>query len=535
MPRRSVKRLEKGREAAFKRQQNWMSSWRDAYRFAMPQRDIIDIQKPGQPKGAEVLDSTAINSTAAFVNRIQQALFPPFADFVKLLPGPALEGDKGVEEAALEKLGLIERKFHALMHRSNFKLSINEMLYDLSVGTGILMFLEGPEDNPFLFVAVPLPLVALEPAAWGGVGAIYRIYKLTLASIKEQWPDINIPADWEAKAKEDDTIEFDVFEATYRETPGGVQYYDLWRKEDKEHLLPEPRLYQGVGPWITPRWVRAANEVYGRGPLLMALPDIRTINRVKELILKNASLTVAPIFTGVNDGVFNPNTARFRPGAVIPVARNQGHPMGASLQPLERAGDFNVGQLIVQDLQISIKQMMFDKALPPEAGQPRTATEIVERIKELAMNTGPAFGRLMDELVVPIVMRGLEIMERKAIIDFPVKIDGTTVRVEITSPLAQEQNLEDIQNVVNWIQLSGILDPRLALLGIKGEDLPQWFGAKLGIKQELMRDKTEREVLQKQIAGILAEQAGGGEGAEETGGQQAGPGAAGNGAIPAAA
>lgn len=506
MARRTVKRLKKGWTAAVKRAVNWESSWRDGYRFAMPQRDIMDQPKPGQPKGSTVMDSTAINSTAAFVNRIQLAMFPPFQDFIRLEPGPALQGDENVLAQARKKLDAISKMFHALIHRSNFKIVINEMLYDLAIGTGVMMMLEGDDDSPFRFISVALPLVRLEPAAWGGVGAIYRQHKLTLDVIKEQWPEATIPDDWEASAKEDDSVEFKLFEATYREEPKGVLYYDLWRDEDENHLLPEPRIYSGVGPWITVRWVRASNEVYGRGPLMFALPDIRTINRTKELILKNASLTVAPIYTGTNDGVFNPNTARFRPGSVIPVARNQGHPMGASLVPLERAGDFNVGQLVVQDLQVSIKQMLFDKALPPEAGQPRTATEIVERIKELAMNTGPAFGRLMDELIVPVVMRGLEIMERKGLIDFPVKIDGTTVKVEVTSPLAQEQNLEDIQNVVNWWQLSAMIRPEIAMLGIKVEDLPQWFGAKLGVDQELARDPQEKSGLQQMVAGIIAQQ-----------------------------
>ena len=494
----------------------------------MPQRDIMDNPLPGQPKGALVMDSTAINSTVAFVNRIQEALFPPFADFIVLEPGPALEAD--VEEQARKLLGEIAKKYHALHHRSNFKLAINEMLYDLAVGTGILMFLEGPDDNPFRFVSVALPVVALEPAAWGGVGGIYRQHKLTLAAIKEQWPDLIIPPEWESKTKDNPGEEFTLFDATYRDEEGGIQYYDVWREENDEHMLPEPWIFEGIGPWITPRWVRAANEVYGRGPLLLALPDIRTINRTKELILKNASLTVAPIYTGTNDGVFNPNTARFRPGSVIPVARNQGHPMGASLVPLERAGDFNVGQLVVQDLQISIKQMLFDKALPPEAGAPRTATEIIERIKELSMNTGPAFGRLMEELIVPMVMRGLQIMEKKGLIDFPVKIDGSTVKVSITSPLAQEQNLSDIQNLVNALQLTGMAGPEMVAFSYKIEELGAWFGKKLGVESELIRDTGERKGIEQTINQILAQREQGQPGGEVAGGsQEAAVGSAGGG------
>ena len=50
----------------------------------------------------------------------------------------------------------------------------------------------------------------------------------------------------------------------------------------------------------------APYEIYGRGPCLYALPDIKTLNKVIELNLKNASLSIGGVFTAVDDGVLNP-------------------------------------------------------------------------------------------------------------------------------------------------------------------------------------------------------------------------------------
>ena len=46
--------------------------------------------------------------------------------------------------------------------------------------------------------------------------------------------------------------------------------------------------FKGVGsnPFIVYRWSKCAGEVYGRGPLQLALPAIKTANLVIELILK---------------------------------------------------------------------------------------------------------------------------------------------------------------------------------------------------------------------------------------------------------
>ena len=69
--------------------------------------------------------------------------------------------------------------------------------------------------------------------------------------------------------------------------------------------------------------MKASNERYGRGPVLYALPDIKTLNKVVELTLKNASISIGGVFTAVDDGVLNPQTISIVPGAVIGVSSNE--------------------------------------------------------------------------------------------------------------------------------------------------------------------------------------------------------------------
>ena len=54
---------------------NWRSIYEDAYRYALPMRNLYDgyyeSNTPGQDKMARVFDSTAIDSTQKFANRLQ--------------------------------------------------------------------------------------------------------------------------------------------------------------------------------------------------------------------------------------------------------------------------------------------------------------------------------------------------------------------------------------------------------------------------------------------------------------------------------
>ena len=192
--------------------------------------------------------------------------------------------------------------------------------------------------------------------------------------------------------------------------------------------------------------------------------------------------------------------------------------MGASLMPLEIAADFNIAEQILTDLRFSIKKALFDEDLPPETGAVRSPTEIVARLQRLATNIGPAFGRLKTELVVKIVIRGLQILEGFEMIKFPVKIDGNTVKVKLTSPLAQQQSLQDIQNVVQAVDLSNVTaGPQATALGIKIEDLPQWFTKKLNVDTDLVRSNPDREKLMQMVAQMIAQQGAAGEAAVEAG------------------
>lgn len=228
---------------------------------------------------------------------------------------------------------------------------------------------------------------------------------------------------------------------------------------------------------------------------MTALPDIKTLNKTKELLLKNASLAVAGVYTAADDGVLNPNTVKIVPGGIIPVARNGG-PQGPSLQALPRSGDFNVSQLVINDLVQNIKRILLDESLPPDNMSARSATEIVERMKELAQNLGSAFGRLINETMIPLVAKILEVMDEKGLIDLPLRVNGLEVKVTPVSPLAQAQSMEEVNAILQFTQLmqSGQFGQDGAL-AIKTDAAVDYIADKMGVPAAVRNDPTERAVL----------------------------------------
>lgn len=468
----------------------WRDIYQECYEFALPQRNLYDGyydgNSPGQRKMSKVFDSTAIHAAQRFANRIQSALFPPYRKWVRLQPGNEIPEERKSEiQVELDKMN---DKMFSVLRQTNFDLAIGEFLLDLCVGTACMLVLPGDEVEPIHFIPVPQYLISFEEGANGTIENVYRKIRLRNDVIQKQYPDAKIPTEFQKIIDERPEENTDLYESTmYNQEDGYYHYCVIWKKGPEKIVH---RTYETM-PWIISRYMKVAGEIYGRGPLITALPDIKTLNKTVELLLKNASLNIAGVYTASDDGVLNPQTVRIAPGAIIPVARNDG-PTGPSLKPLQRSGDVNLSQLVINDLRMNVKKIMLDESLPPDNMSARSATEIVERMKELSQNLGSAFGRLISEAVLPLVRRTLAVMNDKEIIQLPLKVNGLEVKLQPTSPLALAQSNEEVQTAMGWLQIIQQLGP-MGAMAVRIDRVADFVADKLGIPSELRTSPEERQ------------------------------------------
>ena len=356
-----------------------------------------------------------------------------------------------------------------------------------------MMVQPGDNVHPINFIPVPQFLVAFEEGADGKVDNVYRRVRIKGEAIQRQWPDAIIPEKIQIQIDNKPTDDVELIEATVYDDKRGDFCYHVIHKGTNEEILYKRMNYS---PWIVARYAKVAGEIYGRGPLITALPDIKTLNKTVELQLKNASLSISGVYTAADDGVLNPNTVRIMPGAIIPVARNGG-PQGESLKPLPRAGDFNLSQIIMNDLRQNIKRVLLDESLPPDNMSARSATEVVERMKELSQNLGSAFGRLINETMMPLVSKILYVMDERGLINMPLKVNGLEIKVVPIAPLAMAQAMEEVEKVLNFSQIIQSMGPA-GQMAIKQEEMIDYVAEKLGIPQRLITTKVERMMMMQQ-------------------------------------
>jgi len=291
-------------------------------------------------------------------------------------------------------------------------------------------------NSAFAFTAIPMRDVAVLRNHSGEISAVFHTAELTLAAVMEKYPDWVPPAnlrgaDGDVKIKLVQSLVGEKFTA----------WIDAGGNPDNNLVA---RGWFKTNPYIIFRWSVATGEIYGRSPVMRALPDIKTANKVVELILKNASIAVAGIWQADDDGIINLQNINLTPGAIIPKAVGS-----AGLTPLESGADFDVSQLVLADLRTRIRRAMLADKMDASSEKVMTATEIVARGTDMLRILGATYGRILAELLRPLIDRGLQILGRRGAVS-PIKLGGDA-ELKYSSPVSRLAADEKTSQILSYL------------------------------------------------------------------------------------
>lgn len=478
----------------------WRSIHQEAMDYATPQRETFTQNAEGQRKNRFVFDSTAVEGAEQFSSRIQGSLVPSWQPWASLVAGEEVpkEDEQGVNKL-LEKA---TKTLFTNLNHSNFDTEISPALKDLSIGTGAILIEEAPlsANSAFRFTNIPLAELYLEKS-----GGVWRFHKMAAGKIKDTWPEADLPRELEEVIKKDKNTEVDICNS-------------MIKTSDEDKPFAQVVMYKKsvifsqtfkTNRLITFRWSVTPGETYGRGPAINKLPDIRTANKIVELILGNAAIQMAGVYTGRDDGLFNPHTVRVAPGSIIPVGSNDN--ANPTLRALTPSGNLGIADGLLEMMQNNIRKAFFSDPLGEITDPVRSATENIIRNQEFLKQSGASIGRLKTELIEPMIAAMVDIL--KGLGQFPeININGKEATIKQVSPLAQSENIEQFQNTQLWFStLAQFLPQEVIAAKVKVEDLPAQFQKQLGVDAALIRSESETKLLAKQVRSAAEQQIQGGQ------------------------
>jgi hypothetical protein len=501
-------------EALKKERQMWEAHWQEISELVLPRRsDFVGPRTKGDKRGLKAVDSTAIIANELLAAGLHGMLTNPASKWFKLrISDESLMTDEDVLTWLEDVERIIFSEFNSSV--SGFTSHIHELYLDLCAFGTAVMFIGTDEKDQLIFSTRHLKECYLAEDPWGQIDTVYRLFEYTIRNVVIRWPDTHgaeIKKLYEA-GKLDQKV--DVLHCTYPRTdPPSEDKTAAGLPFASEYIIPKHKIELQVGgfdekPYVSPRWIKAAGETFGRGPGMNTLPDVKMLQEMLKTVIKSAQKIVDPPLQAEDDSVVGP--VRTVPGGL-----NFRRAGSDPIIPLETRGNIPIGLEMLQDARVRIREGFFIDQLQLNTGPQMTATEVLQRTEEKLRLLGPVLGRLQSEFLSVLIDRVFGILSRTGKLPIPPSVlENVEYTVEYVSPLARAQRQVEANGLMRVFEIGGPIfqiDPN-APKALNGPAAIHWladlFGLPVSITNtpdqvaEMIRMEQEAIARQQQMAAL---------------------------------
>ena len=499
----------KRQESLASQRSNWNNLWQQVADKVSPGKGFNTLKTPGQRNEEVIFDSTAVSDSEKFASVMESMLTPRAQKWHSLKPkNPDLENN----QAVMEWCEYVTDMLFSLRYsaRANFAGQFHEAFLSLgNFGTGAV-YVDDEVGRGIRYKSIFLGELYLTENSHGFIDTVYRRFMLSpqqamieYGADKDKLPD-KLVTDFEqgkydtqycfihAVIPQDDAQE---------KLPPGMRWASYHVCVDNKALVRKPSGYFSF-PYAIGRYITEPGEIYGRGPGITVLADIKTINQMSKANMRAAELSVtpplvAPTLDNLVGGV------KFLPGAVNYGAMSMdGKPL---LAPVNLAGSVPIGLEVEEQRRQVIHNAylvtLFD-ILIREPGM--TATEALLRAQERGMLLAPILGRMQAEMISPTVERELDIISRAGLLPPPpedlMEAGGVVLNIEYDAAINRAQRSEEATAIMQTLEMAlplAQVDPAVTKL-FKVVEVGRELALINGMPAKLLR--TSEEVYEMQQA-----------------------------------
>lgn len=451
------------RDSLKSRASGFRSQWREIIRFMRP--DAVDpyhspAMNPGEKTRHEILDSTGEMALELLAAALHGSLTNPATDWLLLRAEDDALNERDDVAIALEEAtqGMLT------MFRSpsaHFTAAIHETYLDLvGFGIGHLFMADRMRntDSPLLFQPRPVAELLIDENAEGVVDTWIRSFEMSARQAAQElgW---RLP-DEVASAAEQPATQDKLFEFVQRIAPRGdggrVAGVSARRNmpfaNDIVAASSAQTVYGGgfeEAPLVSPRWSKRAGEVYGRGPGMKALPDVKMLQRMARATIRGAEKTIDPPLMVPDDGVMSP--VRLTSGGLTTVRADMLNGATSPIRPIVTDANVSLGVELMREVRGRVEMAFYSHLIQINQDYRMTATQVLEISERTMQAMSPMLGRLQTELLGPLVERSFNVMLRAGRFRFPPALDRRPLKIEFVSPIARAQKLSEAQGMLRSI------------------------------------------------------------------------------------
>lgn len=471
----------------------------------------------GSKRTNRVFDSTALQASQDLASSIQGTLTNPSTVWSNLrFQDEALNNN----DEAIAWLEKVNNLIHKALSESNFDTEIAKGYQSLVALANLILLHEDTDTEEggafggFRFTSLHLAQIAWSENFQGQVDTVFRKFTMSARQAYQRWPDDCSDAIHKALEKEPDT-EFEFLHCIYPREKKDVKLNkaglapadkrpiaSVYIEMTSQKILEEGGYYEL--PIYVARWSVMPNEQYGRGPGHLAIPDVKSLNKLKMRALEAVDLMVKPMWFVNQRDIFG--TLDLRSGGVSVVKDHNG------IREYVPQARQDIVQFSIEDLRLSIRSIFYLDKIQPlaslEKKERMSQLEVVKRLEEMSAVLGPVVSRLNSELLSPLIIRSFKMLLRAGVLPpMPAILAerGISIDINYVNQLARAQQAQDVSTTQEWLQNMAMLaqvKPEVLDL-INADEVGRLTAKRLGVSEALLvsREDVEatRQERQKQL------------------------------------
>lgn len=438
------------------------SYWQEVADYTLPKRDFTVERSAGQKRMINLYDSTAIHATEQLAAGLHGMLTPPSSKWFFLAANNIPESDNGRAwlDMASKYLGSVFSSPESSFATSSYELYLDIVAFG---NASMAVFYANGRIN---FMTKQLRSCYIEENDDGFVDTLYICEKMTPANMIRKFGVENVD-DKVVKAYDGNlNIKFEVLHAI---EPRKINKGRGASKELKPFAscfidVENKKVMKEEGfddfPFLYPRWSKRSGETYGYGAGMVALAEVKELNKIGEIMTRAASKNIDPPVLAPAEGLILP--MRLDPAGINFYNPDLGKPefWQNGFQP-------NYFENVMEYKRQLINKMYFvDWMNLPEVDR-MTTVEVMQRSNEAQRIMSPMLSRLHSEFLSPLIKRTLMLALDNGLLPRPpVELQGADVSIEYTSPMSIAQRANSSQAVLQGLTVMAQLaqfDPSVSM------------------------------------------------------------------------
>lgn len=441
------------------------------------QNDFFQQQKPeGEKRTDSIVDGTAMLALERCAH-IVEALVTPKSGKWHGLKHP----DERVNEdqAASEWYDRLTDKLFQVRYspRGNFGSQQHETYISLiAFGTGVKKIEEAPGKGILYKSSHISEHFPMENRS-GLIDADWRKYPLTARQAVQTFGEDDLPQAIKTAAEKTPSQRFYFLHCVF---PNDERDYGMQDNSNfafaSFHVSIEGKKLLGTKggfrtfPYIFNRYVKAPNELFGRGPGMTALAESKMLNQMRKTDLRARHMGIDPMILAAD--AQSVRAIKYKPRHIVYGGLSQSGE--ALVKPFDNRARIELSNDAITQSREFINDVFLVKLFQVMVENPTmTATQVLEIVRERNMIASPALGRIESEDLAHTIDREIDIFaenglfERGAELEMPdiVRRHGAAFEIEYNSPLSRMRKADEalgtqrtVEAALPYAQFTDIMD-----------------------------------------------------------------------------